>query len=103
MVKRECLDLVKAQPKSPTCFISMDRTMNSTVEPPIMAKEIEVDNSVMARKNKRLGRGAVSSGLTCECGVFAAMACGEWPTQRVSSLNFFCYFSKIFFLVNFRF
>lgn len=58
--------------------------MNSTVEPPIMAKEIEADNSVMARKNKRLGRGAVSSGLTCECGVFASMACGEWPTQRVS-------------------
>lgn len=33
---------------------------------------------------KRLGRGAVSSGLTHECGVFGAMACGEWPTQRVS-------------------
>lgn len=34
--------------------------------------------------SKRLGRGVVSSGLTCECGVFGAMACGEWPTQRVS-------------------
>lgn len=69
--------------------------MNSTVEPPIMAKEIEVDNSVMARKNKRLGRGAVSSGLTCECGVFAAMACGEWPTQRVSSF-LHCIFLPLF-------
>lgn len=57
-----------------------------------MAKEIErVESSVAVRKNKRLGRGAVNSGLTCECGVFAAMACGEWPTQRVSGL-----FGKIF-------
>lgn len=30
---------------------------------------------------KRFGRGAVSSGLTHECGVFGAMACGDWPTQ----------------------
>lgn len=37
--------------------------------------------------NKRLGRGAVNSGLTCECGVFGAMACGEWPTQRVNNLQ----------------
>lgn len=83
------LDVVKAQPKSPTCFISYDRTMNSTVSPPIVAKEIEnnVDSSVGVHKNKRLGRGAVNSGLTCECGVFAAMACGEWPTQRVSVFN----------------
>lgn len=84
MVNRECLDLVKVQPNPSTCLISIDRTMNSTVSPPIMAKEANIDSSVMARKNKRLGRGAVSSGLTCECGVFAAMACGEWPTQRVS-------------------
>lgn len=89
MVNRECLDLVRAESQSPTCFISYDRTMNSTVSPPIMAKEIErTDSSVGVRKNKRLGRGAVNSGLTCECGVFAAMACGEWPTQRVSE-NYF--------------
>lgn len=31
--------------------------------------------------NKRLGRGAVLSGLTHECGVFGALACGDWPTQ----------------------
>lgn len=31
--------------------------------------------------NKRLGRGAVESGLTHECGVFGAIASGEWPTQ----------------------
>lgn len=31
--------------------------------------------------NKRLGRGAVESGLTHECGVFGAIACGDWPTQ----------------------
>jgi amidophosphoribosyltransferase len=32
-------------------------------------------------KGKRLGRGAVQSGLTHECGVFGAVATGEWPTQ----------------------
>lgn len=91
------LDMVRSKPKSPTCFISYDRTMNSTVSPPIMAKEmVNADNSVAVRKNKRLGRGAVNSGLTCECGVFAAMACGEWPTQRVSG------FISIF-LFNFKF
>lgn len=37
----------------------------------------------------RYGRGAVLSGLTHECGVFGAMACGEWPTQRVSICFFF--------------
>ncbi|XP_025833981.1 amidophosphoribosyltransferase-like [Agrilus planipennis] len=30
---------------------------------------------------KRLGRGAVLSGLTHECGVFGAIASGEWPTH----------------------
>lgn len=30
---------------------------------------------------KRLGRGAVESGLTHECGVFGAIATGEWPTE----------------------
>lgn len=96
MVNRECLDLVNAKSNASTCLLSYDRTMNSTVSPPIMAKEIEIDNSLVARKNKRLGRGAVSSGLTCECGVFAAMACGEWPTQRVS-------FNLIFFIRIFLF
>jgi hypothetical protein len=32
-------------------------------------------------KGKRLGRGAVQSGLTHECGVFGAVATGVWPTQ----------------------
>ncbi|XP_028157760.1 amidophosphoribosyltransferase-like isoform X2 [Ostrinia furnacalis] len=32
-------------------------------------------------KGKRLGRGAVESGLTHECGVFGAIGTGEWPTQ----------------------
>ncbi|KAF2901084.1 hypothetical protein ILUMI_05140 [Ignelater luminosus] len=30
---------------------------------------------------KRFGRGAVESGLTHECGVFGAIATGEWPTS----------------------
>lgn len=89
MVNKDSTDL-RTKPKTPTCLISIDRTMNSTVSPPILAKESEnLDSSVAVRKNKRLGRGAVSSGLTCECGVFAAMACGEWPTQRVSRFILF--------------
>lgn len=34
-----------------------------------------------SRKSKRYGRGAVSSGLTHECGVFGAIGTGDWPTQ----------------------
>ena len=33
--------------------------------------------------NKRIGRGVVESGLTHECGVFGAIACGEWPTEVI--------------------
>lgn len=32
-------------------------------------------------KKKRIGRGAVTSGLTHECGVFGAIGTGEWPTH----------------------
>lgn len=32
-------------------------------------------------KDKRIGRGVVSSGLTHECGVFGAIGTGEWPTH----------------------
>lgn len=80
-----CKVLVGSEPnaKSPTCLISVDRTLNNLVSPPIMAKEPKIKPDAV-QVSKRLGRGAVSSGLTCECGVFAAMACGEWPTQRVS-------------------
>lgn len=38
-------------------------------------------------KAKRFGRGAVESGLTCECGVFGVVATGKWPTTV--SLNTF--------------
>ncbi|KAH9629605.1 hypothetical protein HF086_002541 [Spodoptera exigua] len=31
--------------------------------------------------SRRLGRGAVESGLTHECGVFGAISTGDWPTQ----------------------
>lgn len=48
--------------------------------------KIDCENSCMCEVekhaiNKRLGRGAVSSGLTHECGVFGAIGTGEWPTQ----------------------
>lgn len=32
------------------------------------------------KKSKRFGRGKVESGLTHECGVFGAIASGDWPT-----------------------
>lgn len=35
----------------------------------------------MELKGKRLGRGVVSSGLTHECGVFGAIAAGDWPSK----------------------
>lgn len=86
MVNTNGMDLmpVRKDSKPTTCMISVDRTINNLVSPPIVAKLPSIAIDVNARKSKRLGRGAVSSGLTCECGVFAAMACGVWPTQRVS-------------------
>lgn len=41
----------------------------------------EGEQGKRATGSKRAGRGAVLSGLTHECGVFGAIATGEWPTQ----------------------
>ncbi|XP_044731299.1 amidophosphoribosyltransferase-like isoform X2 [Chrysoperla carnea] len=42
----------------------------------------EIQNNNEEKKyNKRLGRGAVMSGLTHECGVFGAIATGDWPAK----------------------
>jgi len=38
-------------------------------------------NAVPELKGKRLGRGEIEAGLTHECGVFGAIAAGDWPTQ----------------------
>lgn len=84
MVNTTGMELVSATVQKPTtCLISVDRTMNNLVSPPIVAKP-QAMKTLDVQKSKRLGRGAVDTGMTCECGVFAAMACGEWPTQRVS-------------------
>lgn len=40
-------------------------------------------------QKKRFGRGAVESGLTCECGVFGVVATGKWPTTVSSNLSKF--------------
>ncbi|KAK5650572.1 hypothetical protein RI129_001601 [Pyrocoelia pectoralis] len=40
-----------------------------------------METDKFALDKKRLGRGAVHSGLTHECGVFGAIATGEWPTE----------------------
>lgn len=39
------------------------------------------NNNEVKPYNKRLGRGAVMSGLTHECGVFGAIATGDWPAK----------------------
>lgn len=91
MVNSNGLSVERRKSRPPTCFIEIDPRMNTanigSVEESTSEKEPKIetgnDNGVVA-VNKRLGRGQVSSGLTCECGVFGAMACGEWPTQRVS-------------------
>lgn len=44
---------------------------------------------------KRFGRGRVESGLTHECGVFGAIATGEWPTQ-IDIAQVLC--TKLYFL-----
>lgn len=64
----------------------------NTVDDSLALNKLSLDTKDDIKKplsmalQKRFGRGAVSSGLTHECGVFGAMACGEWPSQRVSAL-----------------
>lgn len=82
---------IKLPPNPATCLLEIVTTVNnvhSTTESdavkPVPVAEPALPAAGSVAVSKRLGRGAVTSGLTCECGVFAAMACGEWPTQRVS-------------------
>lgn len=43
-------------------------------------------NKVAIHKGRKLGRGAVESGLTHECGVFGVVAAGKWPSNVSSKL-----------------
>uniref|UniRef100_A0A2M4BIC5 Amidophosphoribosyltransferase n=2 Tax=Anopheles marajoara TaxID=58244 RepID=A0A2M4BIC5_9DIPT len=65
----------------PAITISLDAAMEkgSTTAAAAAATTSIVPRPAVA--GKRSGRGAVSSGLTHECGVFGAIATGEWPTQ----------------------
>jgi hypothetical protein len=38
-------------------------------------------SKVAIHKGRKLGRGAVESGLTHECGVFGVVAAGKWPSN----------------------
>lgn len=75
--------------KTPSCLISIDQTMNNN-----LAKlSLEPNNQQVPenkRKSKRFGRGAVTTGLTCECGIFAAMAT-EWSASKVRLGSRFLY------------
>lgn len=69
--------------KTPTCLMSIDQTMNNVANVSVEPNDQHFD-SMDERKSKRLGRGAVTTGLTCECGIFAAMAT-EWSAHKVKS------------------
>lgn len=45
------------------------------------SQQCSATNCTPSTVGRRIGRGQVDSGLTHECGVFGAIACGEWPTQ----------------------
>ena len=38
-------------------------------------------SKVAIHKGRKLGRGAVESGLTHECGVFGVVGAGKWPSS----------------------
>lgn len=85
---------IKLPPNPATCLLEIVTTVNNVTatesnvpkpETVTSAKPLVPSSAVAV--SKRLGRGTVTSGLTCECGVFGAMACGEWPTQRVSNMQ----------------
>lgn len=83
--------IIKLPPNPATCLLEIRTTTNNVhvTGTDELKTEPEIVPFVPAAPlvtSKRLGRGVVSSGLTCECGVFGAMACGEWPAQRVRIL-----------------
>lgn len=84
---------IKLPPNPATCLLEIVTTVNNVHPPDVDAAKPQLEKAFVPAPagsvavSKRLGRGAVTSGLTCECGVFGAMACGEWPTQRVSIVH----------------
>lgn len=69
-------------PNPATCLLEIVTHVNG--EEKIVVPPTAAETKPVPYTSKREGRGLVDSGMTCECGVFGAMACGEWPTQRVS-------------------
>lgn len=57
-------------------------TTDNRVPPDVVARfdKLNLSNERI-KKIQRIGRGAVDSGLTHECGVFGAIGTGEWPTN----------------------
>lgn len=93
---RTDIDSSALVPNPATCLIKIITPLDD-----LKSTQSESSNAVIANGttkvavSKRLGRGAVNSGLTCECGVFGAMACGEWPTQRVSTVSHYRILNKM--------
>ncbi|XP_019552328.2 amidophosphoribosyltransferase [Aedes albopictus] len=66
-----------------TDHAAVDEMLNSKAFTVPRVPTADDDGTVEKYKltGKRLGRGVAESGLTHECGVFGAIATGEWPTQ----------------------
>lgn len=66
-----------------TDHATVDEMLNSKAFTVPRVPTADDDGTVEKYKltGKRLGRGVAESGLTHECGVFGAIATGEWPTQ----------------------
>lgn len=70
-------------------MVPSSATESTEQDPLLLASSLEQNLSLSTEDeqgkrptgSKRAGRGAVLSGLTHECGVFGAIATGEWPTQ----------------------
>lgn len=73
--------------RTPSCLMSIDQTMNNVVNVAVEPID-QLADATDERKSKRLGRGAVTTGLTCECGIFAAMAT-DWSAHKVGKMRQF--------------
>lgn len=80
---QQCVDNSSSDEQRDDHHLSVDEMLNNSA---FTVPRVATNDDSRAVENykltgKRLGRGTVQSGLTHECGVFGAIATGEWPTQ----------------------
>lgn len=82
----QCVDNAVGEQPSDTAGVdhqALDEmlNLNAFTAPRVSVDDSEADEEKYKLTGKRAGRGIIESGLTHECGIFGAIATGEWPAQ----------------------